>query len=86
MFELKILESEESEDTLRASQARVARWVVRVGSWLGIWLMLGVPHAHASPRRDVAEGRSVRPWACGGSHLWCDSHTGRCGVHGPQHR
>ena len=83
VFELKLLESDESEDTARASHARVFRWAVRIGTYAAIWLAFRSVGAQAAPRRAGAD--QVRYRLPPGTHVWCDRASGRCGVHDARH-
>ncbi len=79
MFELKMLESEESEDTPRASHDRLFWWALRTVMYLVIWMALSsVGSEHMSvpsrPTRSLCACIRVPP-------LWCNSRTGRCGAY-----
>ncbi len=84
MFELKLLESDESEDTARAAHERLFHWAVRIGTFLAIWMSFSAIGAGALPRRPpVGQIRYRLP---AGVHAWCDHTTGQCGIHDPRHR
>jgi hypothetical protein len=77
MFELKVFESEESDDTPRASHARLFWWAVRTVMYLAIWLTLTSVGSAPKP------SRATRSY-CACSRfpgLWCNSKTGRCGTY-----
>lgn len=84
VFQLQLPESDEGEDTARASHARLFRWAVRVVTYLAIWMTFSSIGAHAAPRRAVDDQTRYRfpP----GTHAWCDRASGRCGVHDARHR
>jgi hypothetical protein len=79
MFELKVFESEESEDTPRASQERLFWWSVRTVLYLAAWVTFSSLSAQAD---EPTRGRVVVSCALPPPyHLWCNSATGQCGVH-----
>ena len=84
MFELKLPESDESDDTLRAAHARLFRWAVRIGTFLAIWMAFSAVGAGALPRQ--APARPIRYRLPLGVHAWCDHTTGQCGIHDARHR
>ena len=84
MFELKLLESDESEDSARAAHARVSRWAVRIGTFVAIWMTFNTLGAGAVPRRVPSD--QVRYRLPPGAHAWCSRTTGHCGIHDGRHR
>jgi hypothetical protein len=84
MFELKLPESDESDDTPRAAHARLFRLAVRIGTFLAIWTAFSAIGAGALPRH--APVGQIRHRLPPGMHAWCDHTTGRCGIHDARHR
>ena len=82
MFELKLLESAEADDTPRAAQERLVRWCFRVAVYFAIWLTFGSLGAQAAPTQGHDHRiRVFTSFVPTSWHLWCDSSTGRCGAH-----
>ncbi len=82
MFELKILESDESDDTVRASHQRILTWCLRLGAYLLIGTALSTLGAQAAP---AARPEAIGALARAGYHVWCDRVTGVCGLHDATH-